>query len=79
MEDLDRELLDRTNALHEATANLADARAWLAQRRRTGLAQQQALVGYQLAIKKIGKGTGKLIAKPFHHKKKDKSQEAPQP
>ncbi|TAM65591.1 MAG: DUF559 domain-containing protein [Microbacteriaceae bacterium] len=61
LQDLDRELQDKTDELHAATAELADARAWLAQRRRTGLAQQQALVGYQLAIKKIGKGTGKRV------------------
>ncbi len=61
VEDLDRELQDRTRTLQEVTAALADSKAWLAQRRRTGLAQQQALIGYQLAVKKIGKGLGKRV------------------
>jgi very-short-patch-repair endonuclease/DNA polymerase III delta prime subunit len=45
--------------LTEKTAELADARAWLAQRKRTGLAQQQALAGWQQTVRRIGKGTGK--------------------
>lgn len=59
IDDLQCDLHNKTALLERKTADLADARAWLAQRRRTGLAEQQALVGWQQTIKRIGKGTGK--------------------
>lgn len=59
VDHLQRDLHSQAALLERKTAELADARAWLAQRRRTGLAEQQALVGWQQAIKRIGKGTGK--------------------
>lgn len=59
VEALQADLHKKTRSLEQKTAELADARAWLAQRRRTGLAEQQALIGWQQTVKKIGKGTGK--------------------
>jgi hypothetical protein len=47
--------------LRYATADLIEARAWLAQRRRTTLAQQQALTGWLDTQRAIGKGTGKKV------------------
>lgn len=55
----ERELLNQ--ALHEATAALIDRRAWAAQRARTTLTQQQALIGWLQTVKKIGAGTGKRV------------------
>lgn len=60
-EELEAEYAERRRMLHDATADLVDAKAWLAQRRRTGLPQQQALIGWQQTVKKIGKGTGKRV------------------
>ncbi|HTU70333.1 MAG TPA: AAA domain-containing protein [Candidatus Baltobacteraceae bacterium] len=61
IDDLQRGLHSKVELLQQKTAQLADACAWLAQRRRTGLAEQQALTGWQQAIKRIGKGTGKRV------------------
>jgi hypothetical protein len=38
-----------------------------------GEAGKDVGVGVVKGTGKIGKGTGRLIAKPFHHSKKDKS------
>jgi very-short-patch-repair endonuclease len=48
-----------TVELHQATSELIEARAWLAQSRRMTLAQQQALTGWLDTQRAIGKGTGK--------------------
>jgi very-short-patch-repair endonuclease len=48
-----------TVELHEATSELIEARAWLAQARRMTLGQQQALTGWLDTQRAIGKGTGK--------------------
>jgi very-short-patch-repair endonuclease/DNA polymerase III delta prime subunit len=64
--DLDRlqERLDATaEQLFEVTANYVEKKSWLAQLRRTGLAQQQALTGWLGLHKKIGKGGGKHVAR----------------
>ena len=61
LEDLEGEFEARVHNLREATVELVDAKAWLAQRQRTALAQQQALIGWLQAVKKIGKGTGKRV------------------
>src|SRR6185312_8440768 len=45
--------------LRETTADLIDRRAWLGQIRRVDLRASQALQGWSLTQKKIGKGTGK--------------------
>ncbi len=65
--ELQREFRLKSDLLAQKTADLADARAWLAQRKRTGLAQQQALAGWQQAIRKIGKGTGKRVPSLRRH------------
>jgi very-short-patch-repair endonuclease len=64
--DLDRlqERLETTSeALLEATAHYVEKKSWLAQLRRTGLEQQQALTGWLGLHKKIGKGGGKHVAR----------------
>jgi very-short-patch-repair endonuclease len=61
LEDLERRFESRIQELREATAALVDAKAWLAQRQRTALAQQQALIGWLKAVKRIGKGLGKRV------------------
>jgi len=43
------------------TATYVEKSSWLAQLRRTGLQQQQALTGWLQLQKKIGKGTGKHV------------------
>jgi very-short-patch-repair endonuclease len=45
--------------LFDVTAKYVEKLSWLAQLRRTGLEQQQALNGWLAIHKKIGKGTGK--------------------
>lgn len=50
-----------SHELHETTAALIDRRAWAAQKARTTLAQQQALIGWLQTVKKIGAGTGKRV------------------
>jgi hypothetical protein len=62
--DLDRlqeQLEAAADARFERTASYVEKCAWLAQLRRTGLQQQQALTGWLQLQKKIGKGTGKHV------------------
>lgn len=47
--------------LDAATADLIEARAWLAQRQRMTLTQQQALTGWLDTQRAMGKGTGKKV------------------
>ncbi len=47
--------------LAEATSELIEARAWLAQKQRMTLQQQQALTGWLDTQRAIGKGTGKKV------------------
>ena len=64
--DLDKlqESLDTvTEQLFGVTADYVEKLSWLAQLRRTGLQQQQALNGWLGLHKKIGKGTGKHVAR----------------
>ena len=56
---LTHEIHERRRELRKATAELIDAKAWLAQLGRTGLAARAALQGWADTIKKIGKGTGR--------------------
>jgi very-short-patch-repair endonuclease len=59
VDDLQRELEKLNVQLREATAQLVDRRAWIAQVARTSLKERQSLVGWLQTIRKIGKGTGK--------------------
>jgi very-short-patch-repair endonuclease/DNA polymerase III delta prime subunit len=60
-------LQDRLDATREelfgVTARYVEKLAWRAQARRIGLAEQQALTGWLGLHKKIGKGTGKNVAR----------------
>jgi len=47
--------------LSQATSELIEARAWLAQKQRMTLQQQQALTGWLDTQRAIGKGTGKKV------------------
>lgn len=47
--------------LRSITAGLVEKRAWAAQARRVGDEQRLALQGWKMTMKKIGKGTGKLV------------------
>ena len=49
--------------LFSVTADYVERRSWQAQLARTGLEQQQALTGWLGLHKKIGKGTGKHVAR----------------
>ncbi|MEN8182144.1 MAG: AAA domain-containing protein, partial [Myxococcota bacterium] len=56
--------------LFEVSAAYVEKRSWLAQLRRTGLKQQQALTGWLGLHKKIGKGGGKHVARLKEEAKK---------
>ncbi|MGH7391733.1 MAG: AAA domain-containing protein, partial [Candidatus Rokuibacteriota bacterium] len=58
---LTRRLHQRRAELRDATAQLIDRRAWLAQLRRTDLPARQALQGWADTQRRIGKGTGKRV------------------
>lgn len=54
--------LERTEQdLRKLAAGIIEHETWAAQRERTGLQAQQALMGYVQTIRKIGKGTGKRV------------------
>ncbi len=59
--ELMRRLEGRGGEFRQATVDLIDRKAWLAQIRRTDLAAKQALNGWADTQKKIGKGTGKRV------------------
>ena len=64
--DIDKlqEKLDSVaESLLQTSARYVEKKAWLAQLRRTGLDQQQSLTGWLGLHKKIGKGTGKHVAR----------------
>ncbi|MBW2213797.1 MAG: DUF559 domain-containing protein [Deltaproteobacteria bacterium] len=72
--DIDKlqEKLDSVSeSLLQMSASYVEKRAWLAQLRRTGLEQQQALTGWLGLHKKIGKGKGKHVAR-FKQEAKNK-------
>ena len=54
--------LDRTeDDLRQSAAQIIEHETWAAQRERTGLQAQQALMGFVQTIRKVGKGTGKRV------------------
>lgn len=54
--------LDRTEVeLRQTAAQIIEHETWAAQRERTGLQTQQALMGFVQTIRKVGKGTGKRV------------------
>lgn len=61
LEELQEAIEKVTNEVRLVTADLIDRSAWAAQRRRTTLSQQQALVGWLDTIRKIKGGTGKRV------------------
>ena len=57
-----QERLDRTeDDLRQLAAQIIEHETWAAQRERTGLQAQQALMGFVQTIRKVGKGTGKRV------------------
>jgi hypothetical protein len=57
-----QERLDRTgDDLRNLAAQIIEQETWAAQRERTGLRSQQALMGFVETIRKVGKGTGKRV------------------
>ncbi|NIO07421.1 MAG: AAA family ATPase [Deltaproteobacteria bacterium] len=61
LDDLQSQLNEIKDETQEVTAEYVEKLAWLAQLKRTGLEQQQALNGWLGLHKKIGKGTGKHV------------------
>ena len=54
--------LDRMQGdLRRVAAQIIEHETWAAQRERTGLQAQQALIGFVQTIRKVGKGTGKRV------------------
>ena len=57
-----QERLDKTKEeLRRLAAQIIEHDMWAAQRERTGLQAQQALIGFVQTSRKIGKGTGKRV------------------
>lgn len=63
LDQLQEKLAGVTERLFGVTADYVEKLSWLAQMRRTGLEQQQALQGWLGLHKKIGKGTGKNVGR----------------
>lgn len=61
LDQLQSQLNDLKEETQEVTAEYVEKLSWLAQLKRTGLEQQQALNGWLGLHKKIGKGTGKHV------------------
>jgi very-short-patch-repair endonuclease len=59
--DLQDRLQSIRNELRETAAQIIELETWAAQRERTALQAQQALMGYVQTIRRIGKGTGKRV------------------
>lgn len=62
-EELHQEAVSLKNQLRVATASYVENRTWSNQLRRTGVRQQQALVGWLDLMRKIGSGKGKRAPK----------------
>ena len=54
------------SAALQLSSRIIDCETWAAQCDRTGLEQQQALMGFVQTIKKVGKGTGKRAPRLLH-------------
>jgi len=59
MTKLQKRLDQAEDELRQIAAQIIEYQTWAAQRERTGLREQQALMGFVQTIHKIGKGTGK--------------------
>jgi hypothetical protein len=66
------ELQERLNAkqdeLRTLAAQIIEHETWAAQRERTVLQSQQALMGYVQTIRRVGKGTGKRVPELLRHR-----------
>lgn len=58
MADLQQELEETQNELRQVAAQIIEHETWAAQKERTGLQSQQALMGFVQTIRKVGKGKG---------------------
>ncbi|HEX9879681.1 MAG TPA: AAA domain-containing protein, partial [Candidatus Binatia bacterium] len=70
LDHLQSELNELKEETQEITAEYVEKLSWLAQTKRTGLEQQQALNGWLALHKKIGKGTGKHVGELKEEAKK---------
>jgi very-short-patch-repair endonuclease len=70
LDQLQEKLDSVAESLLQVSASDVEKKAWLAQLRRTGLDQQQALAGWLGLHKKIGKGGGKHVARLKEEAKK---------
>jgi very-short-patch-repair endonuclease len=59
--DLQERLNATQDELRSLAAQIIEHETWAAQRERTALQSQQALMGYVQTIRKVGKGTGKRV------------------
>ncbi len=57
-EALQTELKNTRETFKEVTLQLVERKAWLALKKKTTLRQQNALMGWKLLMRKVGKGTG---------------------
>ena len=61
LDKLQNSLNDLKDENHQVTGEYVEMLSWIAQMKRTGLPEQQALNGWLALNKKIGKGTGKHV------------------
>jgi very-short-patch-repair endonuclease len=61
MTEIQERLAKTEDELRQVAAHVIEHETWAAQRERTGLQAQQALMGFVQTIRKIGKGTGKRV------------------
>ena len=61
MTELQDRLARTTDDLRSVAAQIIEHETWAAQCERTGLQEQQALMGFVQTMRKVGKGTGKLV------------------
>ncbi len=62
-EEIQQRIETLNESLRHTTVDLIDRLAWAAQARRTTLPQRQALMGWEQLNRRIGKGTGKRVAR----------------
>ncbi len=58
IDDLQKELEKARSEFKDITLQLVERKAWLALEKKTTLKQQNALMGWKLLMRKVGKGTG---------------------